>query len=254
MQRKNRPGRKGAIGLERKYIREVRLSGPLPAESWLRNVPAVRHLLKGEGLRFSRDVTFLTGENGTGKSTLLEAIAVAAGFNAEGGSRNFTFSTRETHSGLHRHLTLSREAYPKDGFFLRAESLYNLATNIDEIGEEQNYGGVSLHSRSHGESVLALVENRFRGRGLYLLDEPEAALSPARLLDLLAEIHELVRWDSQFIIATHSPMLMAYPGAEVYELSEEGIRAVDYRETGHYRLTLRFLKDPEGMFRELFDR
>ena len=196
----------------------------------------------------------LVGENGTGKSTLLEAVAVACGFNAEGGTRNFDFSTRATHSPLHEYLTVGRTAYPRDGFFLRAESFYNVATNIDEMEESpwgsgilNSYGGVSLHSRSHGESFLALVKNRFGGEGLYLLDEPEAALSPSRLLTLLCEVRRLVESDSQLIIATHSPILMAYPGARLYLLGEDGVRAVDYRETEHYQLTKRFLDDPERM-------
>lgn len=206
-------------------------------------------------------VTFLVGENGSGKSTLLEAIAVSCGFNAEGGTRNFTFSTRATHSELGEYITVAKRRYPRDGFFLRAESFYNVATNIDEMDEEpsfsprliDSYGGVSLHSQSHGESFLALVQNRFGGEGLYLLDEPEAALSPTRQLTLLGEMHQLVERNSQFIIATHSPILMAYPGARIYELSENGIASVEYRETEHYQLTLRFLENPERMLRYLLE-
>lgn len=206
-------------------------------------------------------VTFLVGENGSGKSTLLEAIAVSCGFNAEGGTRNFTFSTRATHSELGEYITVAKRRYSRDGFFLRAESFYNVATNIDEMDEEpsfsprliDSYGGVSLHSQSHGESFLALVQNRFGGEGLYLLDEPEAALSPTRQLTLLGEMHQLVERDSQFIIATHSPILMAYPGARIYELSENGIASVEYRETEHYQLTRRFLENPERMLRYLLE-
>lgn len=211
-------------------------------------------------LRFSRAVTFFVGENGTGKSTLLEAIAVAYGFNAEGGTRNFSFSTSATHSDLYRHLTLSQNSYPKDGFFLRAESFYNAASYLDKIYEvefrnhlQTGYGDQSLHEQSHGESFLALMVNRFGGNGIYLLDEPEAALSPTRLMTLLANIHELVREDSQFIIATHSPILMAYPGAEVYQLSEEGIRSMDYRQTEHFQLTRQFLENPEKMLHYLLE-
>ena len=239
--------------MKRNYISEVRISHPIPKNSYLHQLPVVRHLLREDGLQFSKDVTFLVGENGTGKSTLLEAIAVAYGFNAEGGSRNFNFSTNETHSELHRHLTIARSAYPKDGFFLRAESFYNVATNIDEIGATPNYGDSSLHNQSHGESFLSLVENRFWGNGLYLLDEPEAALSPSRLMSLLVHIHKLVKENSQFIIATHSPILMTYPDAEVYELSDDGIRSVDYRQTEHYCLTRSFLESPEKMLHYLFD-
>ncbi len=246
--------------MERNYISSVRLNSKVDKGSYLHDLPVVRHLKQMDALTFSKAVTFLVGENGTGKSTLLEAIAVAYGFNAEGGTRNFDFSTSATHSDLHRHLTLSRSAYPRDGFFLRAESFYNAASYIDEVYEDEfknqastSYGTRSLHAQSHGESFLALVENRFGGNGLYLLDEPEAALSPSRLLTLLAHIHELVQNNSQFIIATHAPVLMAYPGAEVLELSEGGICSVNYRETAHYQLTRRFLENPEKMLRYLLD-
>ena len=189
------------------------------------------------------------------------AVAVACGFNPEGGPRNFNFSTRATHSVLGEYLTPARKRYPRDGFFLRAESFYNVATNIDELDETlaasprliDSYGGVSLHRQSHGESFLALVQNRFGGKGLYLLDEPEAALSPSRLLTLLAEMHQLVKDDSQFIVATHSPILMAYPDARIYELSEAGIRTAAYKETEHYQLTRRFLENPERMLRYLLE-
>jgi len=247
-------------GMERNYISSIRLSSLPPEDSYLYSLPVVRHLAHMKELPFSKAVTFLVGENGTGKSTLLEAIAVAYGFNAEGGTRNFSFSTSATHSDLYRHLTLSRSAYPKDGFFLRAESFYNAASYIDEVYEGEfraelrtSYGKRSLHAQSHGESFLALVENRFNGNGIYLLDEPESALSPSRLMTLLVHLHELSRKNSQFIIATHSPILMVYPGADIYQLSEEGIHSVSYRETEHYQLTRRFLENPERMLSYLFE-
>ena len=248
------------MGLDKNYLSAVLLRRELPEDSYLRALAPVRCLMEGRELVFDRPVTFLVGENGSGKSTLLEAIAVACGFNAEGGTRNFNFSTRATHSELGEYLTAARRRYPRDGFFLRAESFYNVASNIDEMDEApsfgprliDSYGGVSLHQQSHGESFLALVQNRFGGQGLYLLDEPEAALSPARLLTLLGEIHRLVQADSQFIIATHSPILMAYPGARIYVLSEDGVEAADYRETEHYQLTKRFLDDPDRFLRYLF--
>lgn len=243
------------------YVERIFLREPLPESSYLNRLPMVGALERGTPLKFPGAVTFLVGENGTGKSTLLEAIAVACGFNAEGGTRNFNFSTRATHSILGEYLTVGKVRYPKDGFFLRAESFYNVATNIDEMDEVisasprliDSYGGVSLHQQSHGESFLALVQNRFGGEGLYLLDEPEAALSPSRLLTLLAEMDRLVKADSQFIVSTHSPILMAFPNARIYELNENGVRAVAYKETEHYQLTRRFLENPERMLRYLLE-
>ena len=243
------------------YISAVSLTRPIEEDRYLLEIPAIRSLAQGVPLAFTRPVTFFVGENGTGKSTLLEAIAAAYGFNPEGGTRNFRFSTSASHSALWRSLTLTRRGFPDDGFFLRAESFYNVATNIDQMDQGpsfggrviDSYGGVSLHRQSHGESFLALVQNRFGGHGVYLLDEPEAALSPTRLLSLLVLIDDLVRDASQFIIATHSPILMAFPGAEILQFSEEGIHPVPYRETEHYQVTRRFLEDPERMLRYLLE-
>lgn len=242
--------------MERRFVRRIELTGELAADSYLHDVPAVYYLETAGRLEFNSGVTFLVGENGAGKSTLLEAVAVACGFNPEGGSRNFSFSTRETHSELGAALTVVRSAYPKDGFFLRAESFYNAASYLDVLGDERifsSYGG-SLHEKSHGESFLALVQNRFRGHGLYLLDEPEAALSPMRLLTLMGEIDRLLETGSQFIISTHSPILMAFPGAEVLEITRAGISAVPYRETEHFEVTRRFLESPERMLRVLLEK
>lgn len=220
-------------------------------------LPVVRNLTK---LEFHPHVTFIVGENGTGKSTLLEAIAVASGFNAEGGSRNFNFSTRASHSPLHEVLNLSKGIKrPRDGFFLRAESFFNVATEIERLDSEPacappiiaSYGGNSLHEQSHGESFFTLVTERFGGNGLYILDEPEAALSPSRQLALLARLHQLVRASSQFIIATHSPILMAYPDAKIYLLGHDAIREVDYTDTEHYAVTRQFLNNHKSMLADL---
>ncbi|MCC5848806.1 MAG: AAA family ATPase [Verrucomicrobia bacterium] len=221
------------------------------------SLPVVRNL---KSITFHPKVTFLVGENGTGKSTLLEALAVASGFNPEGGTRNFSFATRQSHSQLHKALLISRGLTPyRDGFFLRAESFYNLATEIENLDAEPAmappligaYGGRSLHEQSHGESFLALLLHRLSGKGLYLFDEPEAALSPTRQLSALARIHELVGLKSQFIIATHSPILMAYPDAWIYQLSDNAIERVAYTETEHYAVTRSFLNKHEQMLREL---
>lgn len=236
------------------YISQVRFAGGLKSNSYLQTLPVVQYLEEVKVLDFSSPVTFFVGENGTGKSTLLEAIAVAFGFNAEGGTRNFHFSTNQTHSELCEHISLVKRAIAKDGFFLRAESLYNAATYIDEVEATHNYGPVSLHHQSHGESFMAIVQNRFSGKGVYLLDEPEAALSPMRLLTLIAEIQRLTEMDSQFIIATHSPILMAFPGADIMEFSSDGIRKVAYKETEHYQITKSFLDDPQRMLHYLLNK
>lgn len=243
------------------YIRDIIFDNNLPEGTYLHGLPVIRHFAANRKLTLDAAVTFFVGENGTGKSTLLEAIAVAYGFNAEGGSKNFHFSTNETHSELWKHLRLVKTAFAKDGFFLRAESLYNVATNIDEMDAEPSfdecviggYGGVSLHNQSHGESFLSIVKHRFFGSGIYILDEPEAALSPMRLLELMVLIKHLTERDSQFIIATHSPILMAFPNARILEFSEHGIRPVNYKDTAHYQVTKQFLDHPERMLRYLLE-
>ena len=240
--------------MDRNYILGVRMRERPAEDTYLSDFPLVKYLLSVEQLTFSQPVTFLVGENGTGKSTLLEAIAVSAGFNAEGGSRDFSFSTVDTHSDLYQYITTIRTISPLDGFFLRAESFYNTASYLDRNSTMVRYGGVSLHRQSHGEAFLSLVANRFEGNGLYLLDEPEAALSPQRIMALICHIDELVKRNSQFIIATHSPILMAYPGAQILQFSENGrIETVKYRDTEHYRLTKQFLDAPEKMMSYLLD-
>ncbi|HZN98189.1 MAG TPA: AAA family ATPase [Gemmatimonadales bacterium] len=213
------------------------------------SIPAIHHL---EELRLGLPVTFFIGENGTGKSTLLEAIAVCAGFNAEGGSRNFRFATRETHSSLTEYLQLVRSGIrPRDGYFLRAESFYNVASAADDYGVTHCYGGQSLHTQSHGESFMALVLNRLRGKGLYFFDEPESALSPTRQLSLMAAMQNLVDKGSQFVIATHSPILLGFPGAEILLFDSGPIKPIAYQDTEHYVVTRAFLERPDRMLREL---
>jgi predicted ATPase len=216
-------------------------------------LPAVRNLRK---LVFHPKVTFLVGENGSGKSTLLEAVAVACGLNPEGGSRNFNFATRASHSPLDEAVRLARTiATPADSYFLRAESFYNVATEIERLGPWllPAYGGRSLHEQSHGESFFALFKNRFGDHGLYLMDEPEAALSPIRQIEFLKLMHDYLRRGGQFVIATHSPIILAYLDAAIHVLSADGIRETAYTDTEHYLVTRGFLANPQRMLGELFD-
>lgn len=241
------------------YLLELRLlRDRIPnADRFPYTLPAVRHL---DALAFHPRVTFFVGENGAGKSTLLEAVAVECGLNPEGGSRNFNFATRASHSSLDECVRLAKTlAMPGDSYFLRAESFYNVASEIERLDKEPGgpplidaYGGTSLHEQSHGESFFALFRNRFRDHGLYLMDEPEAALSPARQLQFLVLLHDYVRRGGQFVIATHSPIIMAYPDACIYVFGADGIREVPYTETEHYLVTRRFLGNPQRSLAELF--
>ena len=243
------------------YLREVTLNrDQVPSFAhYPFSLEAVRALTR---IELHPKVTYFIGENGSGKSTLLEAIAVNWGFNAEGGTKNFKFGTRQSHSPLHEYLQLVKGVRrPKDGFFFRAESFFNVATEIENLDREPSpappiiasYGGRSLHEQSHGESFLALMIHRFGGRGLYLLDEPEAALSPQRQLAVLSRIHDLVKDDSQFIIATHSPILMAYPEATIYAFGPQGMVRTTYEDTEHYQVTRDFLLNPKRMMNVLFE-
>lgn len=236
------------------YLREVILERTLVPSfnEFPFSLPVIKNL---RTITFHPDVTFLIGENGTGKSTLLEGVATALGFNAEGGNKNVQFSSKDTHSSLYRYLKPVRSfASPKDGYFLRAESFYNVASYMDDVGYLGGYGGKSLHKQSHGESFISLLNKKFKGNGLYILDEPEAALSPSNQLTALAIIHELVRASSQLIIATHSPILMSYPNARILQLSASGIHQVDYRDTEHFKVSKDFLNNPEYMLEHLLDK
>jgi predicted ATPase len=210
-------------------------------------IPAIATL---ERLELHPEVTFFVGENGSGKSTLLEAIAIKAGFNPEGGTKNFRSANRPSESELHAHMRLARGARREQrGFFLRAESMFNVATEAEDY---RGLGWAALHEMSHGESFLWVAMNRFGPRGLYLLDEPESALSPTRQLSFLARMRQLVREGSQLVISTHSPILLAYPGARILQLGPGGIDEVRYEETEHYAVTRRFLQDPVASLARLF--
>ncbi|MEV6430346.1 AAA family ATPase [Nocardia sp. NPDC051463] len=229
------------------FLRRVQVT-PTDADHYPFDLPLVRHLTRTGGLEIPPGVTFVVGENGSGKSTLVEAVAVAAGLNAEGGSQNYRFATRATESDLGAHLTLAwGPRKPRSRFFLRAESYYNVATETERLGPEQlvAMGGVSPHTRSHGESFVDLMRHRFFVNGFYLLDEPEAALSPQGCMAVVARMAELARQNCQMLVATHSPILLALPGATIFEIQETGdITTVTYDDAMPVRLTRNFLADP----------
>lgn len=246
--------------LSSQYVRGIRLKREdIPSyHQYPFSLPSLKTL---DEMAFHPKVTFLIGENGMGKSTLLEAVAVALGFNAEGGSFNFNFSTFDSHSILGEYLKIIKGVdRPSDGFFLRAESFYNVASNIEEMDREggapkviDSFGGRSLHEQSHGEAFFSTFLHRFRGSGIYILDEPEAALSPLRQMSMLTRIHDLVSEHSQFIIATHSPIIMAYPDAAIYEFTDDGISEKKLEETNHYRIMKQFFDDKKRMLHHLLN-
>ncbi|MBI1320304.1 MAG: AAA family ATPase [Candidatus Hydrogenedens sp.] len=237
------------------YIRSVHVAS---REGWSAfkypyNIPAVGSI---DGLDFHPDVTFFVGENGSGKSTVLEALALGLGFGPEGGPFSMRFATADSVSPLHQHLRFVRGALrPKAGYFLRAESFYNVATYMEQDGRHlhlDTYGG-SLHQRSHGEAFMALLTIKLRGNGLYLFDEPEAALSPSRQLAALSAMHLLVQKQSQFIIATHSPILLSYPNARILRFDGDGINEVRYEDTEHYAITRDFLNNYPRRLEQLLE-
>lgn len=216
------------------------------------SIPSIYSL---DEINLESKITFFVGENGSGKSTLLEAIADKCDFNTAGGGRNNIYELHESESKLGDYIRLSWLPKVTNGFFLRAESFYNFATHIDELDDPrkyENYGGKSLHNQSHGESFLSLFLNRFNSKAIYLLDEPEAALSPARQLTFLKILHDLTeKENTQFIIATHSPILLGYPGAEILSFDNGQITKIAYENTDHYQITKYFLHNREKFLSEL---
>lgn len=219
------------------------------------NIEVVKNF---DELNLDSQVTFFVGENGVGKSTFIEAIAVALGLPAEGGTENFIYSTKNTTSNLSNFLRISTFNKPKTKFFLRAESFYNFSTEVQRLVEEDEFHGLynvyggNLHECSHGESFIKLVQNKFTDHGLYILDEPEAALSPQRQLALLCLIDQLVKEGSQFIIATHSPILISYRDGKILDLNNN-FKEVKYKDTDIYSLYKMYLDEPEVMQQRLFD-
>ncbi len=235
------------------YLQQISLNrDKVPSfDAYPFSIPAIKNL---DTLTFHPDITFLVGENGSGKSTLMEAIALGLDFSPEGGTKNFQLSSANDLSPLHEYLRISRSYLkPTDHYFLRAESFYNVATYMDEIGYLGGYGGKSLHALSHGEAFMALLTIKLRGDGLYIFDEPEAALSPNRQLQALRAIYDLVKDGSQFIIATHSPILLSYPGAKIVQLDPNGLSEVKYEDTEHYSVTKMFLNNHKGMLHHLLE-
>ncbi|MFT4146192.1 MAG: AAA family ATPase [Mobilitalea sp.] len=243
-----------------KYIKGIKIDrNRISNDTYIQNISSIQSISQ---LEFNNNITFFVGENGTGKSTLLESIAVAYGLNPEGGNRNFNFSTMDTHSQLHQAITVIKGPFrPNNSYFLRAESFYNVATKIEDYrdGDDyasyyQSYGGKSLHEQSHGESFLALIQNRFTSKGLYILDEPEAALSPQRQLTLLMLIHSLAQKGTQFIIASHSPILLGTPGASILSFDDGHIHEIPYEESESYKITELFINNRQLLLDNLLSK
>lgn len=216
-------------------------------------IRAIKSLRDVEKIEFQSPVTLFVGENGTGKSTLLEAIAVAHGFNPEGGTKNYVFSTYDSHSELCDAIRIAK-GYRKEkwGYFLRAESFYNVATQEEKYADIA-HPSMQYHKKSHGESFLDLAQDNIKPNGLYLLDEPEAALSPQRQLTLLTQIYKCANDGAQFIIATHSPILLGIPNAQIFCFDNGKIHTCTYEETDSYKITEMFINNRQSLLQKLLD-
>ena len=235
--------------MNEQFIQHISIDwNKIEENSYLRKIEAIHNL---EELVFEKPITFLVGENGSGKSTLLEAIAVAYGFNPEGGTKNYSFSTYDSHSKLYEAITVAKGfRKAKWGYFLRAESFYNVATKEEEYSD-WDHPSQKYHEKSHGESFLALAQNQLRPNGLYLFDEPEAALSPQRQLTLLMEICSCTKQGSQFIIATHSPILLGIPGVQIISFDDGFVHNCEYEDTESYKVTEMFINNRKVLLERL---
>ena len=249
----NQTIKEGRMHMNSLFIQKVLLDfSGIQSNSYLHKIEPLANL---DELTFTKNVTYFVGENGTGKSTLLEAIAIAQGFNPEGGTKNYAFSTRDSHSELCDHIKLLRGIYKESwGYFLRAESFYNV-TSQEENYNSGNYAYLShqYHSKSHGESFLAVLQDNLRANSLYIFDEPEAALSPTRQLTLLLEIHKYAKKGAQFIIATHSPILLGLPNACIFNFDDGAVEQCSYKDTSSYQITEMFINNRKSVLRELFE-
>lgn len=237
--------------MNNQFIQKVYIDwDKITPHSYLQSIESIKDL---EAIEFNKPITFFVGENGSGKSTLLEAIAVAYGFNPEGGTKNYSFSTYDSHSELCNAIRIVKGVRRvKMGYFLRAESFYNVATKEEDYTDEK-HPSMKYHEKSHGESFLAIAQNYMQGNGVYIFDEPEAALSPQRQLTLFLEIYRCAKEGAQFIIVTHSPILLGMPNADIYNFDHGQIHKCSYEETNSYVVTKMFVNNRENFIRELLD-
>lgn len=241
----------GGASLNNLFIQGVLFEwNEIEPNSYTRAIESLRDV---EKIEFQSPVSLFVGENGTGKSTLLEAIAVAHGFNPEGGTKNYVFSTYDSHSELCDAIRIAK-GYRKEkwGYFLRAESFYNVATQEEKYADIA-HPSMQYHKKSHGESFLDLAQDNIKPNGLYLLDEPEAALSPQRQLTLLTQIYKCANDGAQFIIATHSPILLGIPNAQIFCFDNGKIHTCTYEETDSYKITEMFINNRQSLLQKLLD-